>query len=173
MCSNGTKSNPPGRVCAPQARPPARRRRKFWGINPPVRVLGRKPSREGFRAETLPGGFWGGNPLPGGFWGENPPGRVLGRKPSREGFRSANKPCRQGLFVAQSVNPPGRVCVSADYHPTIYSGANPPDRVFGANRKPSREGRCASADYHPTIDLRANPPDRFLAQTVHPPRYKN
>ena len=98
LCSKRSISNPPGRVCAPQARPPARRRRKFWGIKGPGRVLGRKPSREGFGAETLPGGF---------VW----------------------------YLMAQTVNPPGRACVSAGYHPTIYLSANPPDRVFGANRK--------------------------------------
>ena len=63
--------------------------------------------------------------LRGGFWGGNPPGRVFVAQTLPTGF------------VAQTVNPPGRVCVSADYHPTIYSSANPPDRVFGANRKHS------------------------------------
>jgi len=43
----------------------------------------------------------------------------------------------------------------------LVQTVNPPERC------------CASADYHPTIDLSANPPDRFLAQTVHPPGYKN
>ena len=45
---------------------------------PQAKILGDKPSREGFEAETLPGGFWGGT-LPGGF---------SQRKPS----------CRQGLW---------------------------------------------------------------------------
>ena len=72
--------------------------------------------------------------------------------------------------------------MSADYPPAIYSSANPPDRVFGANREPSRVQKtsfkkkrkpsresCVSADYHPTIDLSANPPNRVLTQTVNPP----
>ena len=113
-------SNPPGRVCAPQARPPARRRRNFWGIKGPGRLLGRKPSREGFGAETLPGGF-------------------------------------VGYLMAQAVNPPGRVCVPADYHPTIYLRANPPDRVFGANRKTLPGGFLCVRRLSPNHRLKRKP----------------
>ena len=49
---------------------------------PQAKILGDKPSRERFGAETLPGGFWGGNP----------PGSVLGRKPSRERFGAETLP---------------------------------------------------------------------------------
>ena len=81
-----------------------------------------KPSREGLRAAGAP-------PCA-------PQAKFLGDKGSREGFGAETLP---GGFVwylmAQTVNPPGRACVSAGYHPTIYLSANPPDRVFGANRK--------------------------------------
>ena len=73
-----------------------------------------------------------------------------------------------GYLMAQTVNPPGRVCVSADYHPTIYLSANPLDRVLAQTVKPSREGFCASADYHPTIDLSANPADRVFGANCKP-----
>jgi hypothetical protein len=49
---------------------------------PQAKILGDKGSREGFGAETLPGGFWGGNP----------PGRVCGVFDGR-----------------QTVNPPGSI----------------------------------------------------------------
>ena len=71
--------------------------------------------------------------------GRNPPGRVF----AAQTFMPTG-------FVAQTVNPPGRLCVSADYHPTIHSSANPPDRFFGANRKPSRALLCVRrlSPYH-------------------------